>query len=96
MWQNAREDGNLEGYYHKGILAGNEWVYKNPFASARLSDDEIGVATCLSKMDDYVAGGPDFYSLAEASQDHYLSLMIERALASSETVTATAQPWARR
>jgi hypothetical protein len=91
--QNAGEDGNLEGYYHKGILVGNEWVYKNPFAPARLSDDEIAIATCLSKMNDYAAGGPDFYGLAEASQDSYLSLMIEQALASSETVKTTAQPW---
>lgn len=92
--RNAGEDGDLEGYYHKGILAGDEWVYKNPFAPARMSDDEIAVASCLIGMDRYLDGGPDFYSLAEAAQDHYISLMIERALASSETVRTTSQPWA--
>jgi len=61
---------------------------------ARLSDDEIAVASCLAGMDAYVDGGPDMYSLAEASQDHYLNLMIERAIASAEPVTTTRQPWA--
>ncbi|HEY4384684.1 MAG TPA: Gfo/Idh/MocA family oxidoreductase [Ktedonobacteraceae bacterium] len=92
--QNAGEDGNLEGYYHKGILAGSEWVYTNPFSLARLSDDEIAIASCLSKMDQYVEGGPELYSLAEAAQDHYLNLMLEQALASSQPVSTTTQPWA--
>ncbi|MEM7532292.1 MAG: Gfo/Idh/MocA family oxidoreductase, partial [Chloroflexota bacterium] len=60
---NAGEDGNLEGYYFKGILLGDEWVVRNPFAPARLTDDEIAVATCLQKMAEYVHGGPDFCSL---------------------------------
>jgi predicted dehydrogenase len=93
--QVAGENGNLEGFYLKGFLAGNEWIYKNPFIPARLNDDEIAIATCLDKMAQYVAGGPDCYSLAEASQDHYLSLMIQRALASHEVVRTTTQPWAR-
>jgi len=92
--QDAGEAGNLEGYYHKGILAGSEWVYKNPFVPGRLNDDEIAVASCLTRMDEYIAGGPDFYSLAEASQDHYVSLMIEQALATSGAVSTTLQPWA--
>ncbi|HTK10314.1 MAG TPA: hypothetical protein VL485_24300, partial [Ktedonobacteraceae bacterium] len=92
--QNAGEDGNLEGYYHKGILAGSEWVYTNPFSLARLSDDEIAIASCLSKMAQYVEGGPELYSLAEAAQDHYLNLMLEQALATSQPVSTTTQPWA--
>lgn len=94
--QDAGINGNLEGYYHKGILAGSEWIYKNPFVPARLSDDEIAVAACLAGMDAYVDGGPNMYSLAEASQDHYISMMIERAIASSEAVTTTLQPWATK
>ena len=75
----AGENGNLEGMYLKGILAGSEWAYRNPFAPARLSDDEIAIATCLDRMAAYVDGGPDCYSLAEASQDHYLSMLIDQA-----------------
>ncbi len=93
--QDAGIAGNLEGYYHKGILAGNEWIYKNPFVPARLSDDEIAIASCMVGMDQYIDGGPDMYSLAEAAQDHYLGLMIEQAVASGQAVRATVQPWAR-
>jgi hypothetical protein len=87
-------DGNLEGYYHKGILAGDEWVYRNPFVPARLTDDEIAIASCLERMATYAAGGPDFYSLAEASQDHYLSLMIDKAVRTGEVALAEPQAWA--
>jgi predicted dehydrogenase len=90
----AGQNGNLEGYYHKGILAGDEWIYQNPFVLARLSDDEIAVATCLDNMARYVNGGPGFYSLAEASQDHYLGLMVDEAVETGKTVLTKRQPWA--
>jgi predicted dehydrogenase len=89
----AGQAGNLEGYYHKGILAGSEWVYRNPFAPARLTDDEIAVATCLDKMAAYAAGGPSFYGLPEASQDHYLGMLVDQAARSGEAVETEAQPW---
>jgi hypothetical protein len=92
--RNAGEDGNLEGYYLKGIQAGSEWIYCNPFAPARLSDDEIGVATALEKMGAYVRGGPAFYSLAEACQDRYLDLLIQEAITTGRTVRTETQPWA--
>ncbi len=94
--QDAGIAGNLEGYYHKGILAGSEWIYKNPFIPARLNDDEIAIASCMLGMDKYIDGGPDMYSLAEAAQDHYLALMIEQAVASGQAVNATMQPWATK
>jgi predicted dehydrogenase len=73
---NAGEGGNLEGYHHKGILA--------------------GVATCLQRMAEYVEGGPSFYGAPEASQDHYLNLLIAQAVASGAPVTAERQPWANQ
>ncbi|MCS7462943.1 Gfo/Idh/MocA family oxidoreductase [Paenibacillus doosanensis] len=91
---NRGEEENQEGYFLKGIMAGDQWLYDNPFAPARLYDDEIGIASCLQLMAEYAAGGPEFYSLREASQDHYLGMMIERAIATGETVTAVRQPWA--
>lgn len=91
----AGQDGNLEGYYHKGIMAGSDWVYRNPFAPGRLSDEEIAVATCLQKMAEYVEGGPPFYSLADASQDHYLSMMMDRAASEMRPVRAVRQVWSR-
>ncbi|NOU96130.1 gfo/Idh/MocA family oxidoreductase [Paenibacillus sp. LMG 31456] len=91
---NKGEDGNLEGYFLQGIMVGDQWVYRNPFAPYRLFDDEIAVATSLAKMADYAAGGPDFYGLPDASQDHYIGLMIEQAITTGETVKTSIQPWA--
>ncbi|TBL72386.1 Gfo/Idh/MocA family protein [Paenibacillus thalictri] len=92
----AGENGNLEGQYLKGILCGEQWVYTNPFAPARLTDDELAVAETLQKMSEYVRGGPSFYPLAEASQDHYLNLLLNQAIETGETVTSAVQPWATR
>jgi hypothetical protein len=92
--QDEGAEGGLLGYYHRGILGGGEWIFRNPFAPGRLTDDEIAIATCLDKMAEYVRGGPGFYGLAEASQDHYLGLMIEQAVESKGTVKTMTQPWA--
>lgn len=88
--------GNLEGYYHAGVTFGSEWLYRNPFVPGRLSDDELAIAACLARMGAYAEGGPSFYSLAEAAQDHYLSLMMVKAMDSGETVRTEIQPWAQR
>jgi len=90
----AGEDANLEGWHLKGILGGQEWVYRNPFAPGRLSGDEVAVAACLEKMAAYAAGGPSFYSLAEGCQDHYLGLKVAEAVASGTKVSTTRQSWA--
>lgn len=63
-------------------------------AQPRLTDDELANAVTLVKMSEYAAGGPSFYSLADASQDRYLDLCIAKAAASGEDVVATAQAWA--
>jgi hypothetical protein len=92
--KNTGLNGNIEGYFIKGVLAGDEWAYINPYAPGKLSEDEIAVAACLEKMDVYVKGGPEFYSLAEASQDHYLGMMIKKALDTETTLITETQPWA--
>lgn len=86
--------GNLEGYHHKGYTLGGEWVYENPLAPGRLSDDEIAVGICLLKMHEFVDGGAPFYSLAEACQDHYLGILIDQAAkAEGEVVRSDGQGW---
>jgi len=92
--RDAGDDGNLEGYFHKGITAGEEWLYRNPFVPARLADDELAVADCLARMAEYADGGDSFYSVAEAAQDHYLGMLINQAAESGERVRAVRQPWA--
>jgi hypothetical protein len=90
----AGANGNLEGYYHKGIQAGDEWLYTNPLAPGRLSDEEIAIGSCLLRMDVCARTGEEFYPLAEACQDHYLSLMIAQAISTGDAVTTETQPWA--
>ena len=90
----AGRGGNLEGYSLRGIQLGDKWVYENPFFPARLADDEIAVAACLTGMAHYLATGEDFYSLAEAAQDHYLNIIAYQALAENRPLHAPTMPWA--
>ncbi|MNO30918.1 Oxidoreductase family, NAD-binding Rossmann fold [compost metagenome] len=90
----AGHGGNLEGFYLKGIMMDGEWLYRNPFAPARLSEEEIAIAESLVRMQRHIGGGPSFYSLAEGSQDQYLALLLEQAACSGETVVSQRQPWA--
>jgi predicted dehydrogenase len=86
--------GNLEGFFLRSIDAGDRRVYTNRFAPARLPDEEIAIATCLAAMHDRVHGRPGSYDLAQACQDHYIGLMIERAVTEGQPVHTTRQPWA--
>src|SRR5205085_3972485 len=91
----AGANGNLEGCYLKGIQLGEEWVYRNPTAPARLADEEIAMAEMLQGMGEHVRGGPEVYPLTDAMQDHYLGLMIREACESGAPVIASHQEWAR-
>jgi predicted dehydrogenase len=87
--------GDLDGYYHQGILCGDGYVFRNPYPRARLMDDEIAIAIALEKMGALARGtglGP--YPFAEAAQDQYLSLLMSEAAATGEAVTSVRQPWA--
>jgi predicted dehydrogenase len=86
--------GDLEGFFLRAIDAGERRAYTNPYAPARLPDEEIAIATCLTAMGARVEGGPSFYGLARASQDHYLGLMISQAVAQGRSVRTSVQPWA--
>jgi predicted dehydrogenase len=93
--KDAGQGGNLEGYYHQGYYAGGQNWYQNPFLPGRLSDDEIAVATCLESMRGYLETGKSFYSLAEASQDHYLSLLLNEAATTGKPIESANQVWTR-
>ena len=88
------KEENLEGADLKGIFADGQWFYKNPYRESRIADDEIAVATCMDGMAEYIRGGQPFYGLDEASQDQYISLMIEKAAKSGNIVRTETQPWA--
>ena len=65
---------NLDGFSLLNITGNGDVLYTNPFKNARLSDEEIAIATCLLKMKVYVQNGIEFYSLHDAFIDY--SLMI--------------------
>lgn len=87
-------DGNLEGYCIRGVTAGARWVYQNPFQPARLSEEEIAVASCLQGMADRVSGESAGYPLAQALQDRYLDLKMAQAIQTGTEITADTPPWA--
>jgi hypothetical protein len=93
MRHDAGQDGNLEGFQHVGFTLADAWVYRNPFVPARLSDDEIAMATCLARMGEWIEGGPDVCSLADAAQDHYLGLCIGDAARTGRTIRTTGHVW---
>lgn len=92
--QQTGADGDLEGSFLRGLTFGGRYVYRNPLAPARLSDDEIAVGTVLLRMNEYVNTGASFYPLADASQDHYLGLLIHEAARTGRAVRSARQAWA--
>ena len=63
---------NLDGFSLQNITGDGKVLYTNPFAPARLSDEEIAIATCLLKMKEYLQSGKEFYSVKDAYIDYSL------------------------
>jgi hypothetical protein len=59
----------------------------------RLCDDEIAVATCLAGMAEWLDGGPDVCSLADAAQDHDLGRCIDEAARTGRAVLTGGHAW---
>lgn len=60
---------SLDGFTLVNITAEGKVVYENPFKGARLSDEEIAIATCLLNMKKYLETGTPFYSIKDAALD---------------------------
>jgi predicted dehydrogenase len=89
-------DGDLEGGFLRRILLGREIHYENRFSPERFNDDESAVAEVMHRMARFVRTGEEFYGLADASHDQYLSLLVGEAVAGGGTVTTAAVPWDSR
>ncbi|MGN0661601.1 MAG: Gfo/Idh/MocA family protein [Faecalibacterium sp.] len=64
------------------------------FAGRGLTEDETAIACLLDGMEAYSSGGPEVYPLADALQDAYISLLMDRALQSpGQVVESRRQPW---
>jgi len=66
---------NLDGLFLDSIVGNGQVWYKNPFGRARLSDEEIAIATCLVKMENYLKTGDPFYPLCDAVTDAKTALL---------------------
>lgn len=85
--------GNHEGMFLRGYTFEGDWRYRNPYLRARLAENEIAMARILEAAGEYARGGPAVYSLAEAAQDRYLDLTIQRAAATGERIRTRRQVW---
>ncbi|MGT2427093.1 Gfo/Idh/MocA family oxidoreductase [Amnibacterium kyonggiense] len=86
-------DGDLSGHHLRDVALGDAVLWRNPFDDARLSDDELAVATVLRSMARFARDGVPFYGVADAAEDQYLAELMHRAAAEGRTVTSTPQAW---
>lgn len=89
---NTGENENLEGFYLKGITAGENWLFKNSFKIG-MSDDDLAMLEVIENMKTYIETGDEFYSLSQASQDQYIALLIEKASQEKRIVEIEPQCW---
>jgi hypothetical protein len=88
-------DGDLEGTDLETLSWAGRVLYRNPYRGARLSDEEIAIATSLEMAGAWRRGqGRAPYPLAEACQDHLLSLAVHESAERGAPVSTGLEPWA--
>lgn len=86
---------NLEGFSLQALELGGRRLWENPFPGARLSDDELAVASLMRSLRRHLQNGEALcYPLSEGLQDAYLSFCLDEAKQSGTVKTATC-PWHR-
>ncbi len=86
------EDINTLATY--SVNLGNQCLYLNPFVHARLTDDEIAMASMLYEMGHYLTTGEEVYSFADGCQDNYFWLLMQEAFRQPNVpVQSKPQPW---
>ena len=87
-------DLNLDGFDTEHLAFEGEVLWRNPFLGLRLMDEEIAIARLMLLTAAWTRdAGPEPYPLAEASQDHLVSLAIDRAAATGRPVTTAEEAW---
>ena len=77
-----------------GQLCKEKIIWENPYKDLGFSEDETAVTKVLEGMKQYTETGIEFYPLAEALQDAYFSLCMEKALLHPyETIQSQTQMW---
>lgn len=68
-------------------------IYRNPFPTNLLPEDETAIARLLIGMKQYLDGGEEIYPFAYAMQDAYLSVLLKEAVETGKTVKSSYQAW---
>ncbi len=77
-----------------GIYFGDEKLYEPPFGLVGLAEDETAIALMMQETAEYSRGtGKEPYSLKEALQDAYGSMLMERAESQETVVYTEKQNW---
>jgi predicted dehydrogenase len=88
-------DGDLEGADLDTLAWAGQVLYRNPYRGARLSDEEIAVATCLEQTAAWRRGEAQApYPLADACQDQLLALAVDAAVETGTVQRTSVEPWA--
>jgi len=90
-------DLDLDGYDTDHLSFEGAILWRNPFSGSRFSDEEIAVATLLTRMGEFARGeAPGPYPLADGAQDHTIALAMHESVRTGATVHVPRQPWGGR
>ena len=87
-------DLNLEGVDLQHVSFDGRVVYRNPFAGARFSEDDLAVAALTAATAAWRRGeAPAPYPLAEGCADHQIALAIGESIRTGSSVTTSTEGW---
>ncbi len=90
----AGVDLNLEGVDLQHVSFDGTVVWRNAFTGARFSEDDLAVADLLAATGAWARGeGPEPYPLADACEDHQISLAIGESIRTGASVTTSVEGW---
>ena len=97
-WLDDREEPRLDRIQcREGVYTlGERVLYRTPFYGSGLGQDETAIASFLAGMEGYLTSGEPVYPLADALQDGYLGILMERSLHTDGPVQSQPQPWGDR
>jgi len=87
-------DLNLEGLEVQHLSFEGRVLWRNAFAGCGFSEDDLAVAALLAGVGAWARDeGPPPYPLAQACQDHLISLAVEESARTGRPVTTTTEAW---
>jgi predicted dehydrogenase len=88
-------DLNLEGRDLDHISFDGEVLWRGEYPDVRLSDEDLAITALLRRTGSWARDeGEAPYPLAQACQDHLLSLAIEESVRAGADVTTSSETWA--